>query len=333
MANIPKDFSDLSIYSKAHIIGNETGKRSQAEHYDFVSNFNIDNYINIIQNCRILRNEEVFGGTIYKLAMKSSLFKNIAENSKYKPLKIFSKIKPTAEDTDFSRALSYSQTDKNTYWVSRAYDDNYCDYVNSECEENYTYDQSFNIGTRPVLKLDSIIDFCKNISEKSGMLTFEFGDYPQDIVALDEAKILENLYLNNELETTDRKFSINGENKPKTDVPNSTFSLEELTEYTLNNRKFVRIFPKSNNISQNGKKLDKSEPIWIEVKPIKWIANKEDGIAISEKILFSGVSNQCLNSFFHNCFIDEILQNNFFKLNRVDQNFLEQYIKHERKKR
>ena len=82
MSNIPKDFNDLSIYSKAYILGKEIGKRARTEHYDFSQGFDLKTRDELIKTCRILNNHDIFGGTIYKLAMKSSLFKNIAENSK-----------------------------------------------------------------------------------------------------------------------------------------------------------------------------------------------------------------------------------------------------------
>ena len=333
MNNIPKNFSDLSVYSKAYIIGKETGKRARAEYYDYVEGFNPQIRADLSESCRILQNEEIFGGTIYKLAMKSSLFKNVAENSKYKPLKIFSKMDIPAQDTDFSRVLSYSSNNNDQYWIRRDYEDDYEDYINSSSEVSYTYNNSFNIGTRPVLRLDLIENLCSNLTEENGILKFEFGDYPQDAVSSNEAQILETLYSNNELTTTDRKFSVNNELAPSGSTPDSVFHLGELDEYELNGRKFVRVLPKINNIFNDGKPIKKNNAVWIEVKPIKWVANKEDGIAMSEKILFSGVSAICLQSFFQNCFIDEILQNNFFKLKRIDQNFLTQYIKHESKKR
>ena len=333
MSNIPKDFNDLSIYSKAYILGKEIGKRARTEHYDFSQGFDLKTRDELIKTCRILNNHDIFGGTIYKLAMKSSLFKNIAENSKYKPLKIFSKIDITAEDTDFSRAINYSNRNNDQYWVKREYEDGYEDYITHSGESNYTYNHSFNIGTRPILQFDLIENFCSNLTEENGILKFEFGDYPQDVVSQKEAEILETLFSNNELEFTDRKFSINNENISKENSYDSIFYLGELDEFELNGKKFVRVLPKVNNIFKNGEIIKKDKPVWIEVKPIKWLADKEDGIAISEKILFSGVGAVCLQSFFQNCFIDEILQNKFFKLKRVDQDFLTQYIKHESKRK
>lgn len=154
------------------------------------------------------------------------------------------------------------------------------------------------IGCRPVLLYSTIQNFCLNKNRDfDGILTVEFGEYPQMAADKTIHNSLTKLFcLRNSLETTNRKFSMM-DNFLNSDLildyknyPNNSF-----IEYILHNRRYVRVgvscIKDSSIYLSNGMEYKALDYAWIEVQPIRWLVDEKNDLAISEKILFVALDN------------------------------------------
>lgn len=107
----------------------------------------------------------------------------------------------------------------------------------------------------------------------------EYGEYPQWIVMENES-ILEEKYLNGELEETGKIYKI-----PEVKDKYAEDSYYEAKEYTFNGKKYVQIQVTDPVTLSNKKKYNKGDYVWIEVSPVKWLFDEETHILISEFIL------------------------------------------------
>ena len=93
------------------------------------------------------------------------------------------------------------------------------------------------------------------------------ANYPQDIPDKDTCEILDDLLSKNQLQSRVVKYSFIAPN-------DEAYMTDPFTEYSYDNRKFVRIESKvdqADNITlSNGEKINKGEFHWIEVKPIDY---------------------------------------------------------------
>jgi len=147
------------------------------------------------------------------------------------------------------------------------------------------------------------------------------GEYPQYVVDKSEQDILESLYISNSLNPTGKVY---------------TTSSRECEEYEYNGRKFVRevanlyfhgaIFQLS-----NGESYEDGDVAWVEVTPINWLVDEKANIAVSERILVSGIkfnkeSNYSnfnktnMNNFLNTYLVKDIVPSKISQKNTVNNN-------------
>lgn len=143
-----------------------------------------------------------------------------------------------------------------------------------------------------------------------GIQEVEYGEYPQSSVNLRLGNELEKAYSEGLLIETGKKYNINY-------TPYVYYDHVELNsypEYKYNGKKYIRC--RSENyieglLSDHGVCI-RGENYWIEVEPIVWLVDKKANVAVSKKILFSGVQflkGSCYDGCFENTnmkyFLDE----------------------------
>ena len=147
-----------------------------------------------------------------------------------------------------------------------------------------------NGGARPALPYSSISSISSNgVRGRKGILEVEYGEYPQTIVSEDFARTLERAYSNRTINQTGKSYTTDSVSYQDTDTP---FQARTHIEYEYNGRKYIRFVGDSNcsgEILSDGRRIQNGDVYWVEVEPIKWMIDKKTNIALSKKLIFSGV--------------------------------------------
>ena len=216
-------------------------------------------------------------------------------------LDIFKKYGTKCAITDFSILLggypsnhytSEGKSRKNRtgyWWTKTQYDNN--------TRAVYTLGSSclFTVyerdaGARPALPYSSISRYIKNRARnKKGILEVEYGEYPQTIVSEDFAIILEKAYSNRTIKKTGKSYTTDSVSKLNVNTP---FQARTHIEYEYNGKKYIRFVADSNSdgvVLSDGRMIRYGSPYWVSVEPIKWMIDEKNNIALSKKLIFSGV--------------------------------------------
>ena len=172
-------------------------------------------------------------------------------------------------------------------------------------------------GARPVISYSSISSFSINKSRGlNGILEVEYGEYPQDIVPESFAETLENAYSDRTIKQTGKTYTTDSVNFEDVTIP---FKASEHIEYEYNGRKYIRFIGDSNCsevVLSDGRTIHSGSAYWIEVKPIKWMIDERTNIALSKKLIFSGIQFDSKRSYegdFENTDIKKFMDKHFSK--------------------
>ena len=171
-----------------------------------------------------------------------------------------------------------------------------------------------NIGIRPILSYSFIQ---KNISNEKlnnyGIKEVEYGEYPQTIIDEKKSQELERLYNKLNLKATGKNYttdSVELDNK-------MSFRPRTYTEYEYMGSKYIRVNVYWYcDILANDRRISVGEVCWFKVEPITWLVDEESNIALSKKILVSGVQFSNSNYYdgvFENTFMYQYLNEIFAK--------------------
>jgi len=145
-------------------------------------------------------------------------------------------------------------------------------------------------GARPALPYSSISSIASNAMRgRNGILEVEYGEYPQTIVSEDFARTLEKAYSNRTINQTGKSYTTDSVSYQDENTP---FRARTHIEYEYNGRKYIRFVGDSNcseEILSDDRKIQIDDVYWVEVEPIKWMIDERENIALSKKIIFSGV--------------------------------------------
>ena len=141
-----------------------------------------------------------------------------------------------------------------------------------------------NIGARIMTRfqyLDSI-NVTGAVEENSdGIITYEYGYYPQSACHIIMQEVLEKKYENNNLAKIGQTYHFAAPN-------------DNVEVYTLDDRKYIRIkaclcSQNEKNRLSNGQTYKNGDSVWIEVEPIEWLIDRAFGIIVSKRVLISGI--------------------------------------------
>lgn len=237
------------------------------------------------------------------------------------PLDIIKKYGTKCAVTDFSILLGISYADdiytnegketedkkeRTGWWWTKT---SYPGYSSSARVVGYDgFDDGYSVhtrdnGARPALPYSSIKTIASNeVRGKSGIKEVEYGEYPQTIVDERLSEDLEKLYqkftrsssLAGDLGfyKTGKVFTTDSVNYDEYD---EKITPKEHEEFTYKGKKYIRFVAGYNGdgeILSDGRRIEEDKPYWIAVEPIKWLIDEKANIALSKKILFSGVQFQ-----------------------------------------
>ena len=238
--------------------------------------------IYIMNNFTFLTDEQIFGNN---------------------QLDIISRYGTKCAITDFSIllggyvSLDYYTSEGNTrkdrtgwWWTKSSNGDNDARVV-SIIGNRYWYDVNLrNGGARPALPYSSIQRVSSNeMRGTSGIKEILYGEYPQTIVDENYSRELERAYNNGSLKTTGKNYTTDSVRYQDTDT---SFKARTHTEYEYNGGKYIRFVGDSNcdgEVLSDGRTIKSGNTYWVRVEPITWLVDERANIALSKKIIFSGV--------------------------------------------
>ena len=221
-----------------------------------------------------------------------------------KQLDILKKYGTACAITDFSILLGglvnndyYTKegnTDKNRtgWWWTRTDDgNNEACTVNSHGDSRHYPVPDRDGGARPALPYSSISSISSNeVRGSFGIKEVEYGEYPQTIVGERISRELEENYKRGSgIRKTGKTYTTDSVNY---DDYAWSFEPRKHEEFEYKGRRYIRIVGDhngENNKLSDGRKIVSGEPYWVAVEPIKWLVDERANIALSKKIIFSGV--------------------------------------------
>ena len=166
--------------------------------------------------------------------------------------------------------------------------------MDNEIYERNVNTQLRHFGIRPTVKYSLVKQMAFNRTKdfKTGCVHFNFGEFLQAKVPDNIANHLEQLYQASALQKTGKVYSID-DNKQNANECNYNINLKFFDEYYYEGKKYVRIDKLIINPRFYDHARNKEEYInkvyWLSVEPLTWIAYPEADIAITKKIIMSGI--------------------------------------------
>ena len=219
-------------------------------------------------------------------------------------LKIFEKYGTKAAITDFSILLGgyvnnhYHTKEGNTdkdrtgWWWTRTDDgDNDARSVRNDGDRDCDDVTYRDLGARPALPYSSISSIASNeVRGSFGIKEVEYGEYPQTIVDERFSRELEENYKRGSgIRKTGKTYTTDSVDYNDCD---RSFEPRKHEEFEYKGRRYIRIvgYHKGEYYKlSDGRIIVSGEPYWVAVEPIKWLVDERANIALSKKIIFSGV--------------------------------------------
>ena len=204
-----------------------------------------------------------------------------------------------AVSSDYYTSEGYTLKDRSGYlwWTKSTGENKYARVVNA-CGDRDWYWVSRRISSaRPAFPCLSISNYVTNKITKNGILGIEYGEYPQTIVDEKISDELEKAYNNKSLKTTGKTYTSDSVSYQDCDI---SFQERKHIEYEYNGNKYIRFVADLNcdgEVLSDGRKIVKGNIYWVRVEPIKWLVDEKEDIALSKKIIFSGVQFDRFSSY------------------------------------
>ena len=218
---------------------------------------------------------------------------------------------------DYYTSEGNSRNDRTGWWWTKTPYDNEARNVDEDGDSNWDIVGKRRGGARPALPYSLISSFSSNgVRGRNGILEVEYGEYPQTVVLEDFSRILESEYLNGKINQTGKSYTTDSAKYLDTHTP---FQPRTHTEYEYNGKKYIRFVADSNRngmVLSDGRAIQEGSSYWVEVEPIVWLVDEKDDIALSKKLIFSGVQfnfEQSYNGDFSTTDIKRFMDTHFSK--------------------
>ncbi len=193
--------------------------------------------------------------------------------------------------SDYYTSEGNTKKDRTGWWWTKSSDgDNDARLVDTGGSRYWSSVVKRTGGARPALPYSSIQSISSNgVRGASGVKETLYGEYPQTIVDENYSRELERAYNNGSLKTTGKNYTTNSVRYQDTDT---SFRARTHTEYEYNGGKYIRFVGDSNcdgEVLSDGRTIQSGNTYWVRVEPIIWLVDERANIALSKKIIFSGV--------------------------------------------
>jgi len=240
-----------------------------------------------------LKEEQVFGDNQIDILKKYGTKAAITD---------FSILLGGCVDDNYHTNEGDTDRDRTGWWWTRTKDgDGYVRVVYIDGTRSWDDVDIRNGGVRPVLPYSSISSIASNeVRGSFGIKEVEYGEYPQTIVDEPFSRELEANYKRETgIRKTGKTYTTDSVNFDEYDT---SFEARNHEEFKYKGRKYIRIVGDYNGEYyklSDGRKVVSGEPYWIAVEPITWLVDERANIALSKKIIFSGVQFQNKGDFYN----------------------------------
>lgn len=193
---------------------------------------------------------------------------------------------------------------------------------------------TFDVDARPALSSSLIPDSQINLSNK-GIYESQYYEYPQTVVNKKFSDELEKAYQNGNMVLTGKHYTT-ASFIPDSSSPHFKFLPSVFDEYVYKDKKYIRYVTDREytiyDILSDGRGIIKGKQYWVSVEPIEWLVDKQADIALSKKILFSGIpfvykkdylkdfSKISIYQFMNKYFSKEIISSpSYYQMNSLEQ--------------
>jgi len=163
-------------------------------------------------------------------------------------------------------------------------------FVSAYIGGEYSPTEMRNVGARPAISYSSIqSDSLNKVRGANGIMEVEYGEYPQTIVDENYSRELERAYNNGSLKITGKRYTTDS---VYVDEYDTNFVARAHIECEYNGNKYICIAGDSDcsgRVLSDGRTIKTGELYWLRVEPITWLVDEKENIALSKKIIFSGV--------------------------------------------
>ena len=193
--------------------------------------------------------------------------------------------------SDYYTSEGNTRKDRTGWWWTKSSDgDNNARIVGEGGTSDWACVDRRYVGARPALPYSSIQSISSNgVRGKSGIKEIEYGEYPQTIVDENYSSELESAYNNGNLRTTGKTYTTDSVRYQDTDT---SFRARTHTEYEYNGSKYIRFVGDlkcAGEFLSDGRTIKTGQAYWVRVEPITWLVDERANIALSKKLIFSGV--------------------------------------------
>ena len=235
-----------------------------------------------MNNFTFLTNEQIFGDNQLEILKKYSIKCAVTD---------FAILLGTYASSENYTSEGNNLKDRaGRWWTKSDYDKSYPCTVSPDGTKSYDYCINRRVGARPALSYSSIKSICMNeMINTKGLKEVEYGEYPQTIVDVEHSNELEMAYNKGNLKTTGKSYTTDAVDRQNIAT---CFSPRTYTEYEYNGNKYIRFIGGKNSIGSrltNGIECAIGNIYWVCVEPIVWLVDEKADIALSKKIIFSGV--------------------------------------------
>ena len=237
-------------------------------------------------NFDFLKEEQVFGDNQIDILKKYGTKAAITD---------FSILLGGCVDDNYHTNEGDTDRDRTGWWWTRTNDgDGYVRVVYIDGTSSWDDVDIRNGGVRPALPYSSISSIASNeVRGSFGIKEVEYGEYPQTIVDEPFSRELEANYKRETgIRKTGKTYTTDSVNFDEYDT---SFEARNHEEFEYKGRKYIRIVGDHNGEDyklSDGRTIVSGEPYWVAVEPIKWLVDERTNIALSKKIIFSGVQFQ-----------------------------------------
>ena len=184
-----------------------------------------------------------------------------------------------------------ARKDRTGWWWTKSSDgDNDAIVVSKSGDRSWFNVSKRSGGYRPALPYSSIQSISSNgVRDANGIKEIEYGEYPQTIVDESYSRELERAYNNRSLGTTGKNYTTDSVRYQDTDT---SFRARTHTEYEYNGSKYIRFVGDLNcegEVLSDGRTIETGQAYWVRVEPITWLVDERANIALSKKLIFSGL--------------------------------------------
>ena len=220
-----------------------------------------------------------------------------------------------------------ARKDRTGWWWTKSFYDNGARAVLSSGFSYCNYVDRRDGGARPALPYSSIQSISSNkVRGASGIKEIEYGEYPQTIIDENYSRELEIAYNNGNLKTTGKNYTTDSVSYQDTDT---SFRARTHTEYEYNGGKYIRFVDDlscyGEDVLSDGR-IELGKVYWVRVEPITWLVDEKADIALSKKIIFSGIQFSNRRNYdgdFDRTNIKQFMDNYFSKEIETDRVYLQ----------